>query len=125
MYCSEKCCDAYWSVVHQSTCGKESPLPNYREFLKLDKTKITSDETKAGAAKSMSIRLIACIGLENIKKTALENKPMKALSNKLRTRGFQDGKFEIANLEALLSLEDNFNKLSRENLYFFNNVSTH
>jgi hypothetical protein len=62
--------------------------------------------------KSMLVRLIARIGLDNIKKTVLENKPLKSVD--LSTQGFQDGKFEAATLDALLLLEDNFEKLKSE-----------
>jgi hypothetical protein len=67
---------------------------------------------------SMLIRLISRIGLDNIKKTVLaDNKPMPSLLGDPRKRGFQDGKFEAVTLEALLSLEDNFDKLNGEELH--------
>jgi len=59
------------------------------------------------------IHLIGRIGLDKIRKTALENKPMKSLLGGPRTKGFQNGKFEVANLEAWLSLEDLFNSLHK------------
>jgi hypothetical protein len=39
---------------------------------------------------------------------------MPSLLGDPRTRGFQDGKFQAATLEALLSLEDNFDSLTSE-----------
>ena len=62
-------------------------------------------------------RLINIIGLDEIKKTVLlESQPMESLAGDPRTKGFQDGKLETVNLEALFSLEDNFGKLSRKEL---------
>jgi hypothetical protein len=116
MYCSEKCRDEDRSTVHHSTCNKIfAPTAS-------PETHITVPQ--AIATKTMMYRLIACIGLENIKQTALENKHMKSLGGSLRTRGFQGGKFQTANLEALLSLEDNFGKLSKDDLTKFANVCT-
>jgi hypothetical protein len=62
------------------------------------------------------MRLIAHIGLDNIKKTVQENKPMPSLLGDPRTKGFQDGKFEEVTLESVLSLEDNFEKLTSVDL---------
>jgi hypothetical protein len=61
-------------------------------------------------------RLVAFIGLDSIKKIALENKTMGSLTGDPRTKGFQDGKFQSATLEALLSLEDNFDQLDRSDI---------
>jgi hypothetical protein len=57
--------------------------------------------------------VIAFVGMENIKKTARKNKPMSS-SEDPKTKGFVDGKFRVAYLEALLSLEDNFENLDRD-----------
>jgi hypothetical protein len=54
------------------------------------------------------IHVIARIGVDNIKKIALENKPMPSFMGDPRTNGFHNGKFQEANLEALLSLDDKF-----------------
>jgi hypothetical protein len=89
MYCSEKCRNTDWSTVQQNTCYfKEYNDPTTeQEFLKLDETRKVGEKARGHAEITMLIRLIACVGLENIKQTALENKPMKSLSGKPRTRG--------------------------------------
>jgi hypothetical protein len=57
-------------------------------------------------------RLVHTIGIEEIQSASMSNKPMPSWSaNDPRTRGFRDGKFATADLEALISLEDNFEKL--------------
>jgi len=57
-------------------------------------------------------RLVHTIGIEEIQSASMSNKPMPSWSaNDPRTRGFRDGKFATADLEALISLEDNFDKL--------------
>jgi hypothetical protein len=66
-----------------------------------------------GYAFPLVFEVIAFVGMENIKKTALENKPMSGEGDP-KTKGFLDGKFQVANLEALLSLEDNFENLDRD-----------
>jgi hypothetical protein len=70
----------------------------------------------------MTVRLIARIGLDNIKQIVLENKPLPSLMGDPRTKGFQDGKFEAANLETLLSLEDNFDKLTSAEVHELSQV---
>jgi len=58
-------------------------------------------------------RLIYSIGIEEIQRAATNNETMLSWSAKdPRTRGFRDGKFSTADLEALISLEDNFDKLN-------------
>jgi len=74
------------------------------------------------AMSSMRLRLISRIGLDNIRQTAKENKPMPSLLGDPRTKGFQNGKFQAATLEALLSLEDNFDKLTSEELTLTSHV---
>jgi len=50
--------------------------------------------------------------MEKIRSAAMNNEPLPSWSaNDPRTRGFRDGKFTTADLEALISLEDNFDKL--------------
>jgi hypothetical protein len=70
----------------------------------------------AAACFQLIMRLIDFIGLETIKTTALENKPMKSLLGDKRTKGFVDGKFEAVTLESLLSFEDNFDKLIKKDI---------
>jgi hypothetical protein len=48
---------------------------------------------------------------------------MPSLLGDPRTKGFQDGKFEAANLETLLSLEDNFDKLTSAEVHELSQVS--
>jgi hypothetical protein len=71
-------------------------------------------------------RLIQLIGLEKIKSAAINNEPMPSLmstNSVKKTRGFRDGKFSTADLEALLSLEDNFDKLQREEKLIYASAS--
>jgi hypothetical protein len=110
MYCSENCRNSDWSSAHKGECIKLShPLSLKR--LNIDEVTGPVTESSAVPVTSMLIRLISRIGLDNIKKAALENKPLKSFADP-RTKGFQEGKFEAINLEALLSLEDNFSKLT-------------
>jgi hypothetical protein len=95
-------------------CDKAAHLSN-AEFLQPEKTQFyLNSVTRATATHGMMTRLIAFIGLETIKKIALENKPLKSLLGDQRTKGYFEGKFEAASLEAVLSLEDNFDRLSSE-----------
>jgi hypothetical protein len=112
MYCSEKCSSSDWTSAHKGECNKLSHPISTGPF-KLDEMKPPSPDS----IQSTVVRLISRIGLNNIKKTVLENKHMPSLLGDPRTKGFQDGKFETATLEALLSLEDNFGKLTREELF--------
>jgi hypothetical protein len=58
-------------------------------------------------------RLVQSIGIEEIQRAVMNNEPMLSWSaNDPRTRGFRDGKFATADLESLISLEDNFDKLN-------------
>jgi hypothetical protein len=114
MYCSEICRDADWSTVHKNMCD-EKFIPMSLSPFNFEKE--SEWYIEAGRARmAMAVRLITCIGLDEIMKTAVENKPMKSLLGDPRTKGFQDGKFQAATLESLLSLEDNFDKWSREDL---------
>jgi hypothetical protein len=110
MYCSENCRTSDWSSCHNGECNKLShPLSLKR--LQFDEVMGPVAESSAVPVTSMLVRMISRIGLDNIKKAAQENKPLKSFADP-RTKGFQDGKFEAINLEALLSLEDNFSKLT-------------
>jgi hypothetical protein len=81
---------------------------------KLEEFRIPDKVSENVCLQSLLVHLIAHIGLEKIKQTVQENKPMPSLLGDPRKKGFQDGKFETATLEALLSLEDNFDKLTSE-----------
>jgi len=123
MYCSESCLNADRSSVHKGECNKLS----HPQTLELNEFTNSSgtDETKSQAhltVNSMLVRLISCIGLDNIKKTVLENKSLLSFADP-RTKGFQDGKLQTGSLEALLSLEDNFDKLTKEELFKMSVVS--
>jgi hypothetical protein len=109
--------------VHRFECDIR-PEPTALEPLEHDEIKGFGYLTRAIAAQNMALRLMCCIGLENIKQTALENKPLKSFMGNPRTKGFQDGILQTANLEALLSLEDNFDKLDKDDLNYFGGVSS-
>jgi len=119
MYCSENCVDADRISAHKLECNKISrPKPlNLDEF-----TSSGTNDCEALSVTSVLVRLVSRIGLENIKKTVRDNKPFESFADP-RTKGFQDGKFEAINLEALLSLEDNFDKFTSEELSGLCNVS--
>jgi hypothetical protein len=114
MYCSKKCRNSDWSSAHKSECNKISFVTPLGPF-KLDES--PDQGSHFFSIQSTLIHLIAYIGLKNIKKTVLENKPMLSLMGDPRTKGFQDGIFETATLEAILSLEDNFDKLTSEEIH--------
>jgi len=76
-------------------------LPNFGGIISFD-----------NAANCLLQRLIQSIGIEEIRSAAMNNQPMPSWSaNDPRTKGFRDGKFSTADLEAVISLEDNFDKL--------------
>jgi len=54
--------------------------------------------------------LTCYFGFEILKNAVLKNEPMKSFSDP-RTKGFMDGEFNAPTLEAVLSLEDNVEKL--------------
>lgn len=122
MYCSEICRDRDWSPAHKHQCDKQAVLTTLQP-LKLDQPTAPARVSQIASAQSMAVNLISCIGVENIKKTALENKPMESMLGDPRTRGFKDEKFQEATLEALLSLEDNYDNLNSMDLQIFSNVS--
>lgn len=111
MYCSEDCRDTDWSSVHSSTCRKTLHVLNTESLQPIETQCIPDEETHATAIQEIEIRLITFIGLETIMETALENRPMSLFKDQ-RTKGFHNGKFEAITLESLLSLEDNFDKLT-------------
>jgi hypothetical protein len=124
MYCSEDCLNADWSFAHKGECKKLYNLSQPLDPFKLVDYWMPSEDSSTVLSQSMLLRLITSIGLDNIKKTVFENRPMPSLLGNPRTKGFQDGKFEAATLEALLSLEDNFGKLSSEDINSMSSVSS-
>jgi hypothetical protein len=125
MYCSENCRDIDWSTVHHGNCNQKVN----HDLVIIEPAELLEAKSFGSAAVasySMRHHLISFVGIENIKKTALENKPMTSLSGDPKTKGFLDGKFQGSNLEALLSLEDNFEKLSSKflEMYSFVSIST-
>jgi hypothetical protein len=124
MYCSEDCLNADWSTAHEGECNKLYRLSEPLAPFKLEKYSRPSEDSPILAMQSILLRLIYCIGLDNIRQIVLENKSMPSLLGDPRKKGFQDGKFETATLEALLSLEDNFGKLTKEELNLQCSVSS-
>jgi hypothetical protein len=125
MYCGEKCRDSDWSSAHKGKCNEQKSYPSTTRPFKLDEYAIPSVEAHVIALQTLTARLINVIGLDCIKKTVLlENKPMKSFEDP-RTKGFQDGKFQAVNLEALLSLEDNFDKLNSDDINGSCQVNAH
>jgi len=114
MYCSAECRDSDWNSGHKDSCflthaTYRGTVPNVhfdsRDEGVPGKMKFTN------AADCVLDRLICFFGMENLKKAARENEPMKSFSDP-RTKGFKDGKFDAPTLEAFLSLEDNVEKLT-------------
>jgi hypothetical protein len=117
MYCSDKCRDSDRSSAHIGKCDQQKSFPESPATFKLCEYTSPDAGNLVYTAGMGVVRLIEVIGLDTIKKTVLlENKPMESLNGDSRTRGFQDGKFQTATLEALLSLEDNLDKSSSEEL---------
>jgi hypothetical protein len=127
MYCSENCLSADWSFAHKGECNNrlfiKPPARHSAVPFTLEEFTKPSTVSRIVSVRSILLRLISRIGLDNIKKNVLENKSMPSLVGDPRTKGFQDGKFGAITLEALLSLEDNFGKMTREELTAYSNVS--
>lgn len=126
MYCDENCRDIDWSTIHKDYCNKkvhhDFVLLGPIELLKAEKPELVL-VPQGYATLALMAHLIAIVGMENIRKIALENKPMNSMSGDPKKRGFQDGKFQVATLAALLSLEDDFENLSLKDLESFTHVS--
>lgn len=122
MYCDEKCREKDWSAVHKDNCNKKIHHDLVTlEPIDLYNTKSSPSNVSEGLATySLVSHLISFIGIEQIKRIAMENKP---LSEDPITKGFEDGKFQEATLEALLSLDDNFTNQTKETLTALANVS--
>jgi hypothetical protein len=126
MYCSEHCLNADWSFAHYGECNNKllSQLPHPLVPFNLEKYTKPDSMSRIVSTQSFLLRLVARIGLDNIKKIVLENKSMPSLLGDPRKKGFQNGKFEAATLEALLSLEDNFGKMSDVEVNTYSKVSS-
>jgi hypothetical protein len=114
MYCSENCRNDDGSSAHSLICGNTTLPKLIGGSNGPSKTQYPPVNDLKAACYELMMRLIGVIGLETIKTTAQENKPMKSLLGDKRTKGFVDGKFEAVTLESLLSLEDNFDKFIKE-----------
>jgi hypothetical protein len=68
-------------------------------------------------------RLIHSIGMDKIRSAAMNNEPMQSWSADPRTRGFRDGKFSTVDLEALISLDDNFDKFDAKEKQCYSSAS--
>jgi hypothetical protein len=109
MYCNESCRNSDRVAHKVNECGLLSP-----EYI----TSIMEDTFGGSNAFPpcvvhllITLRLVNVIGLDVIRKAVLEKKPRESLfGGDLRTRGFQEGKFQTVTLEALLSLEDSFDE---------------
>lgn len=100
LYCSENCRQTDWS--HNHLCGKTHHV--------LSAEPISNADAQVVAEHEILLRLITFINIEIIVKTALQNRPMPVLKDKT-TKVFH---LNEITLEALLSLEDNFDKMSNE-----------
>jgi hypothetical protein len=116
MYCSVSCRESDWKRSHEHSCfytrcGYTNP---HETVLDLNKTQLPT-ESNGLFTKGLNIllqRLVQFIGMQKIRSAAMNNEPMPSWSaNDPRTRGFRDGKFSTPDLEALISLEDNFSEL--------------
>jgi hypothetical protein len=118
MYCRVSCRDSDWSKSHKHSCFfTRSCYQNPDEaVLDLSKTQVPNKSRKdtfSGGLNILLRRLVHFIGIDQIRSAALKNEPMLSWSdNDPRTRGFRDGKFSTVDLEALISLEGNLEKLS-------------
>jgi hypothetical protein len=121
MYCDEHCRERDWITVHKGNCNKKL----HHDLVTMDPVDLyiakfsPSEASEDLATFALVSNLISLIGIEQIKKTALENNPM---SDDPIAKGFKDGKFHEVTLEALLSLEDNFKDQTKETLDAIANV---
>jgi hypothetical protein len=118
LYCSKLCRETDWSRAHEGICNKHSPYVAEPE--NFDIFESVSD---VPPSLTVLIHLIGRIGLENIKQTALQNPSMPFLLGDPRTKGFHNGKFQEATLEAFLSLGDMFDSLPGVVKFFSSSVS--
>lgn len=125
MYCSVSCRDSDWKSSHEHSCfnTQNGYLMSHETVLDLNKTHLSAFGGIASfnsAANCVLQRLIQAISVQNIMSAAIKNEPMLSWSaNDPRTRGFRDGKFATVDLEALISLEDNFDRLDATELSCF------
>lgn len=119
MYCSVRCRDGDWNASHEGACHytRHTYMEPHGTFLDLNDTHIPSSESQSNMFNGILQRLIQLIGIQTIRDAVKSNKPMESWSaDDPRTRGFRDGKFLALDLEALLSLEDNFDKLGAKKM---------
>jgi hypothetical protein len=120
MYCSVSCRDSDWTKSHEQSCLHTRSCyekdTHRAAVLNLSNTQLASVGgiySFDNVAVCVMQRLIQSIGIEEIQRAAINNEPMLSWSAKdPRTRGFRHGKFATVDLEALISLEDNFDKLN-------------
>jgi hypothetical protein len=126
MYCSEHCLNADWSFAHNGECNNKLILRLPHPLLPFNLEEYTKpgSMSRIVSFQSILLRLVATIGLDEIKNIVGENKSMPSLLGDPRKKGFQNGKFEAATLEALLSLEDTFGKLSDVEVNAYSKVSS-
>lgn len=130
MYCSVSCRQSDWNSSHEHSCCYtiESETPD-KKVLDLNKTQEQPHFAGIRSAFSetavcLQQRLIQFIDLDIIRSAAKKNEPMPSWrANDPRIRGFRDGKFATVDLEALISLEDNFNKLDSSEKKCFSSAS--
>lgn len=114
MYCSVLCRDSDWNSSHEGACHytRHTYMDPHYKVLDLNDTQIPPAEAYSNLFNCILQRMIQFIGVQKIKDAVNNNEPMQSWSaNDPRTRGFRDGKFATMDLEALLSLEDNFDKI--------------
>jgi len=109
MYCCEECRDCDWRNDHKDYCYF---ICCFCVNLGLGTDKLS----ELGQLMSrINQKLYTYFGVEYLKRAAQHNEPM-AVSSNPRTRGFSNGKFNNATLEAFMSLEDNMDKLNEEEI---------
>jgi hypothetical protein len=119
MYCSGLCRDSDWNSNHEGACfytRHSYMVPSY-QVLDLNDTQIPADGFMSDLFNCILQRLIQFIGVQKIRDAVKNNEPMHSWSaNDPRTRGFRDGKLSTVDLEAFLSLEDNFDKIDAKKM---------
>ncbi|XP_059471210.1 SET and MYND domain-containing protein 4-like isoform X2 [Neocloeon triangulifer] len=117
MYCGEECRDVDWSSGHEyacyftKCCYDYGSMNNAFDSLDLGRTTV---EIGSGKIFNCNLqKLIGFLGLENIRNAVKEDKALVSFSDK-RTEGFVDGKLETLNLESILSMKDNLDKIDSQ-----------
>jgi len=112
MYCSEKCRESDWNNGHRDSCYYLFFC--YESVLGREESRVPFS-TSSSFLTCVSQCLYTYFGVENLKRAAQHNESM-AVHSDPRTKGFSHGKFNTATLEAFLSLEDNLDKLSQQEI---------